>query len=517
MLLLTLIMSCAGGAPSGSNRTMETFSAGDPLIRYTGRVDRTDPENPVIGWTGSSAIIAFEGSSLLAEISSHSSNEFMLVFIDDNEPVKIRLSSGREPYNYLIADDLSDGEHVAEIMKITEPFEGHISFHSFSVSRGGSLLAPPSEKVLKLEFYGDSDSSGYSSEHPADSGNPIHTNSFYAFPAQTARLLGGEFNNMGWGGLGLAVTSTKVFSIWDRALPRKSDLIWDFNQYIPDYVIVNLGSNDTWNSDEEEAVRKGWRDFLKELRKVYGNVPVVFAAPYGWNRFEPARYLEDFIMEMKDEGEEMVSHVLFPFLWGQEHAVVEEQAFFSEILAAHIADILGLDNPGANANSSRPGENGVFNGDFEITAIGYGREQDPSGWRKANRGGLSYLKKDDENAQSGNHYMELMVRNRGVAILRNTILKDVTPGQSYRLSGYMKALSGDQAQMKLIYRDRGLNIIGESSEDPFIVTKEWMQFSTEIPPAPEEAISLSVELIVNQKNTTVCFDNMKVTSIQAGR
>ena len=69
--------------------------------------------------------------------------------------------------------------------------------------------------------------------------------------------------------------------------------------------------------------------------------------------------------ELKAAGDNNVSFVRFPWLWGQEHAVVNEHAGFANILASHLATELGLPQPPPSNLSSFAPHGELKNASFE--------------------------------------------------------------------------------------------------------------------------------------------------------
>lgn len=486
-----------------------TILPDSPEILYTGRFDFTDSVNPLMGWTGSSLIINFDGTSFAADFTATSGNEYLFVIVDGGEPANHRLSKGRD--HYVLAENLKEGNHRIEIIKKTEPWEGHITFHGIYLDEGKSLLAAPERPRLKLEFYGDSNTSAYSSESISDLSTSIYTNSYYSYAAQTARALDAEYHNMGWGGLGVVATGTKLQSIWNRTLPR-SRSEWDFTRYAPDCIVINVGANDSYGEDLSVEIMAAWESFVKDdLRSVYPETPIVFANSYGWSFNEPTNYLPMFIERLKNEGVENISYVKFPWLWGQTHAVAEEHAGFANILIPHIASLLGIEAPAPLELSSFAGPGKVSNGDLEIAGLGHKRDVDAAGWRKWNKGGIALVKSDGEIAHSGSRYAEITTRSNGKAGFWQTTAP--LDGASYMASAFIKAVEGDKATLKIVFKDQAQNIIGTSEEDDFTVTGEWEQYSVTAGEAPEQAWSVSVYMEVNEGAQTILFDDIELVAV----
>lgn len=332
LVLLLLTFSKAGAA--------SIIHPNDPNILYTGRFDFTDPMAPVFGWPGTSIMANFQGTSIKATFDDGGSNYFYVI-IDDGQLYTLDLSSGQQQYN--LASGLADSVHKIEIAKKTEGSEGDSSFLGLELDDGKALAPPPARPPLKLEFYGNSNASGYSCECTCDSGDAVYKNNYLAFPGITSRMLNAEYHCISWSGIGMTATSTIITDVWDRILPRTVPSIWNFSNYIPDAVIINLGANDFYWSVPQAELLQAWEDFVTNyLRPVYPDAHIVLANSYGWAIDEPADYVDVAVQNLHDAGDTNVSYVLFPWLWSQAHAVVCEQAGFANILARHPAGEIKL-------------------------------------------------------------------------------------------------------------------------------------------------------------------------------
>src|SRR5690606_37511823 len=91
----------------------------DPLIpashhhiQYTGRIDLSTPDAPVFSWPGTMIQTGFTGRSLALVMDDHYGMNYFNVFLDQDweNPIVIKGEKGRK--TYLIADNLTDGEHL---------------------------------------------------------------------------------------------------------------------------------------------------------------------------------------------------------------------------------------------------------------------------------------------------------------------------------------------------------------------------------------------------------------------
>ena len=57
---------------------------------------------------------------------------------------------------------------------------------------------------------------------------------------------------------------------------------WDFSQWTPDCIVINLGQNDKWLGTTQSQAVAGYVDFVNTLRTRYGdmaakNIPIILA------------------------------------------------------------------------------------------------------------------------------------------------------------------------------------------------------------------------------------------------
>lgn len=71
-------------------------------------------------------------------------------------------------------------------------------------------------------------------------------------------------------------------SLFGRALPDDPSSQWDFAQWVPEAVVVNLGSNDFAQGDPGQPFIDAFVDFLRELRARYPAALILCTVYPGW-------------------------------------------------------------------------------------------------------------------------------------------------------------------------------------------------------------------------------------------
>ncbi len=477
-------------------------------ILYTGRVEFSDPSNPVFSFNGVSIEAYFTGSGISANFSSTPNTSYLYVIIDDQVDVYNRqiLEVGSSEQSFELVSGLSDTIHKVEIVKLNQ-FDTKVTFHGFEVD-GEGLAEKPQQKELFLEFYGDSNPAGHSTWDTKDFGAISDNGGYFTYPGITARMLNADFSNISGGGAGVTnqawwnlVNYHHLIHMNDAESPAN---LWDFENNFwnrsPDAIIINLGANDYYANAHKLLIKLGWKNFItNNLRSYYPDAHIVLVNSYGWAIGEPADYVHEAIEELNEAGDNNVSYLRFPWLWGQEHAVVCEHAGFANLLADHLAVELGLPQPTPNQLSSFADYGKVYNGSFEKSII----NGEPDGWRSQ---GLINLVNNPTIAIEGNYYLNL--KNSGMVHYAN----DAAQGDSFKVTAYMKTNNGSSGKLKIEFKDQGQNIISSATvEGNKTLTSEWQEFSSS-GKAPQNCWQISIVLQAGS-DASVDYDNVRLEQV----
>ncbi len=468
-------------------------------IQYTGRFSLSNPSRPEFGWSGSSIIANFEGTSLSARFDDDGDN-YLYYRIDDGDPVELNLSSSAS--DYLLASGLSDGQHKIEIGKKSEGTYGEVKFLNFRLDNGKTLTAPPPRPPRKLIFFGDSNQAGYSAEEICDCGGSENEDSYYTYPAITSRMLDAEFQNVSASGITIS-HSWNIRNIWNKTYyGNGSGPTWDSSGDAPDAVIINLGANDLYASQSKSQIKNGWKNFISnELRGAYPNTHIVLANSYGWDSNEPANYVHEAVEELNNAGDANVSFVKFPWLWSQAHAVTFEQAGFANILAEHLANKLDLEQPPPNQLSSFAPPGQVPNGDLEKSNL----PGVPDGWRFQGSG-ATYVE-DASDAHSGTAFAQV---TGGNSFFWHAT--DAIPGHEYQFGAWMrKNGNGTSGKLRIQFKDQGQQVISTFDKIE-AVDENWEEVSFTAT-APAGAWQVSVSILAGGANQTIDFDDLVLADL----
>jgi len=263
----------------------EIIKADNPNFQYTGRIDFTIPDKPVIYWPGSYIKANFEGSFLIINLEDETGESFYNVFIDNDyeNPYLIDCRLGNQIY--LISTTLADTVHSLEIFRRTESNSGPTKFLGVYLDDGKTLLPPPTRPSRKILFYGDSITCGLGNEAPDydDLGDMSEENNFLAYGAIASRTLEADYMCVAKSGIGLMISWFPLImpNYYYRLDPDDANSIWDFDEFVPDVVSINILQNDSWliNNlhpvpDSSERV-EAYATFLRTIRSKHPNAFIV--------------------------------------------------------------------------------------------------------------------------------------------------------------------------------------------------------------------------------------------------
>lgn len=261
--------------------------ADHPWLRYSGRIDFSSEGKAGISWPASQVVAVISGNEIGVTLDDQFGKNFFNVFIDDEwqAPYVIQCEQGLKTYT--LTRFLPPGKHTITLTKRTEGEEGRTIFHGFTLADNGELHQAPALPTRKIEFYGDSITSGMGNEaaYNADDAQLAEKNSFLSYAAITARMLNADYRIISQSGIGIMV------SWFDFTMPQfydqldavgNNDSRWDFSLWQPDVVVINLFQNDSWlvakrlNPVPDDVQRViAYRQFIEKIRKVYPKATII--------------------------------------------------------------------------------------------------------------------------------------------------------------------------------------------------------------------------------------------------
>jgi lysophospholipase L1-like esterase len=267
--------AAAGGA-SGTDG-----GAGQPGVvaagvRWVGRVDLGNAQQPRFSWSGSGFVARFSGTSLSIQINSSGAFIFKAV-VDGTPRAAFTIPSG--PQTASVVSGLGAGTHTVELYRQTEGSQGDSQLLGLTVG-GGALSTPPAAPARLLEVIGDSISCGYGTlGTPSDSDCYPTESHWDTYAAVAARALGADVNTIAMSGQGAyrnygGDMNNTLPMVYTRALTNAATPTWDFRAQAQ-AVIVNLGTNDISKGDPGTPFETAYTGLLQTVRAKYPGALIV--------------------------------------------------------------------------------------------------------------------------------------------------------------------------------------------------------------------------------------------------
>ncbi|MBN2340713.1 MAG: hypothetical protein JXX29_03890 [Deltaproteobacteria bacterium] len=332
--------------PDSDNRVV--IPPNHPDINYFGRVDCTTPAAPTFSYPGVTIRTGFSGSSIhmdFLDSGNHTNTNYYDVSIDDAPSTRLAMIPGT--HTYALAENLRAGAHTIEIFKRVESNygTGQGTFLGFRIDAGETILPVP-PKPYRIEFIGDSITCGYGNTVAVDTPGEYHyttetANAHKSWAAITAEQIHAELSIVAYSGRGVfrnvnGMKGNTIPKMYFKTLPdHPQGMTWEPNRFIPDIVVINLGTNDFSPSLSESKlneVRFHYHEttaiFVATLRKTYPQAAIILAVgpmlsddyPEGYNALSSVTAaLRHIVNARSAEGDTNMYFIQLPreaSLWG---------------------------------------------------------------------------------------------------------------------------------------------------------------------------------------------------------
>ncbi|MCX7984826.1 MAG: T9SS type A sorting domain-containing protein [Bacteroidetes bacterium] len=305
-----------------------TIDADNPYIQYYGRWDFSNPKIPTHSWPGVYIYTKFEGTSI--GWITNDNGCWYNVFIDDSLYLVFKGTSSAYT-TYTLASGLRDTVHSLLITKRGETTWTKFGFKGFVLDDGKKLVEPPQKPSRKIEFIGDSYTSCSGNEWTEAGAPPndSYTNIYNGFPSITARHYGAQYHVTSRSGFGLVVDyqanyNNNLPDYFDRTLYAYSTPKWNYDQWIPNVVVICLGLNDYngWGGysgpvhpDYAALYKKKYHEFIGRLMDVYPGAKIlcVAANDVAWIK----QQVSEVVTEERGRGNINVFYTYFPYYTGE--------------------------------------------------------------------------------------------------------------------------------------------------------------------------------------------------------
>lgn len=321
--------------------------------RWVGRfVDVTGGKR--VAWSGGFVEARFTGTKVTLRLKDTGVNRFAIT-LDGKES---RLTPQANVESYVLGDGLGPGEHVVRVMKDTEASVGETDILGLDVT-GGSFV-PILVPTRRIEVIGDSISAGYGDLGLGPNCNfSADTESFReTYASVLGRKYGADVIGIAWSGIGVyrnygGSTTNVMPTRYPRALPNSTTSSWNFASFVPDLVLLNLGTNDfTGSSPPQQPFEAAYEAFVVTLRKNYPSAYIlaITGGPMltGTASTNEQAWVKNVVTKLKTAGDSRIGATVLPVQTGSHggigcdyHPSVGEHTFMADELAKAIGPALG--------------------------------------------------------------------------------------------------------------------------------------------------------------------------------
>ncbi len=289
----------------------------------------TDPLHPKHSWPGVSIYAEFTGTRIGVRMADD--GHYYNVYIDGKFH-SVFHGNRPEEADYALTDSLQDGPHTLLLTKRNCAQNKIYSFSGFLLDDGAQLL-PPSRRAetRKIEFVGDSFTVAEGNEAtelnmPWEKTFPV-TDIDKGFAAIIARHFNAQYHTTARSGIGMVTDWSGDHTLnlpdrFDRALMDAPEPKWNFQQWIPNLVVICLGLNDHSGLKDKEGkvsaensalYRKRYHDFLTTIRSVYPGVTILaVAAHVEWIR----ENVQQVVNDERANGKQDIYYAQFDYFEG---------------------------------------------------------------------------------------------------------------------------------------------------------------------------------------------------------
>ena len=268
---------------------------------YCGRIDWGNPEAPIFVYPCTSVQMRFTGNILKAYVRNYNAywNNYLGYILDGKQGSILLPLEGDAAFEIKV-EQTTYREHDLMLFKRQDACH-ELVFLGVEIGEGESILKGPVKPERRIEVYGDSVSAGEVSEAVDYVGkedpqhNGEYSNSWYSYSWMTARKLHAQIHDIAQGGIALMDKTGWFYepeavgmeTVWDKIHYNPmlgKPIQWNFDQYIPQVVIVAIGQNDSHPQDYmaqeyegEQACtwREHYKNFLRKIRSTYPDARII--------------------------------------------------------------------------------------------------------------------------------------------------------------------------------------------------------------------------------------------------
>jgi lysophospholipase L1-like esterase len=270
--------------------------------------------------------------------------------------------------------------HTVKIVISNEAMHGNIDISQIKITGTKTVqpaISASAPKARKIEVIGDSitASSGILGNNPMGSLTADNQDASLSYANLAADALNADLNVVAVTGIGVLKSVKSLNEAVAYAMPerynyqsyyegeRNNNNLWDFGEYVPDVIVVNLGTNDSSNKNTEN-LKNAFTDFIEQIRakNVDKTIPIIMSL--GSMSNDVATDIQ-YAVNKARLSDPNVYWLPYSYEAGQgelEHPNAAQHATMAALLTAKIKEVspLSLSKPVLAGN--------VISGSYEITS-----------------------------------------------------------------------------------------------------------------------------------------------------
>lgn len=275
-------------------------------VKITGRTLVQD-KTRYLSFSGSSISFTFTGKKAEICLWTDCDNwekgfySQIAVFLNDEPLPSKRFPLFEKEKLYTLYESSEEQTVTITLMKFSEAAFGKCGIKYIQIDTD-RLLPPPMPKKRKLEIIGDSITCGYGID-AANETEPFTTdteNPLDAYSLQLAKMLDADVQLVSWSGIGIIscyVPETEDTPLDDWLMPmlyeytdaagskdifkqeQDSWEIWNNKRFIPDLILINIGTNDASycreHKDRQDTWGSEYEKFIAAVRRKNPDIPIL--------------------------------------------------------------------------------------------------------------------------------------------------------------------------------------------------------------------------------------------------
>lgn len=234
---------------------------------------------------------------------------------------------------YTVFDSDMEQEVTIRILKLSEAAMSTVGIQEIAVHAADGIKPTP-DNARKIEFIGDSITCGYGvdDEYELHSFSTATEDITKTYAYLTAQQLEADYSMVSYSGYGIITgyteDDTKLTThlipdyyeqvgksegkFDDTLLPQ--DIRWDFNKFVPDLIVINLGTNDdSYTKDDiskQTEYAREYVEFLKMIRRNNPHTPILCTLGMMGDRLYP--YIEQAVKHYtRETGDNNITAMKF--------------------------------------------------------------------------------------------------------------------------------------------------------------------------------------------------------------